>query len=98
MWIRASRFSPYLVLARDSDGMTGTLPVKIRIDDMNENPPHFTSHTLNMKVRADAETGLVIGSVTAIDPDGSKWAETYWTHLFRPILDSAVQERYGKVP
>ena len=39
---------------------------------MNEHAPEFTSHTLNLKVRADGETGLVIGSVTAIDLDSSK--------------------------
>ena len=61
-----------LVTARDSDGMAGTLPVRITVTDMNEHVPHFTSHTLHLKVRADGETGLVIGSVTAIDLDGSK--------------------------
>nr|XP_043896880.1 protocadherin Fat 2 [Solea senegalensis] len=48
---------------------TATIQVKVFIDDVNDNPPHFLNLPFSMMISEDSEPGDVLYQVTAIDKD-----------------------------
>ncbi|CAH8522228.1 unnamed protein product [Heterobilharzia americana] len=53
----------------------------IRILDMNDNPPKYTNKRFSFQVPENNDVGLVIGEVTALDPDlGPNGALNYSIH------------------
>ncbi|XP_055616090.1 protocadherin Fat 1-like [Toxorhynchites rutilus septentrionalis] len=55
--------------------------VVLQIDDVNDNPPIFIDGTLEVErfVMEEAETGTIVGSISAIDIDGPEFNKIYYS-------------------
>lgn len=54
-----------------SSGSKDMATVRIRVEDVDE-PPLFSKASYTMQVKEDAEVGVAVGSVSAVDPDGAR--------------------------
>ena len=62
----------FTIRVTDAGGTETSIPVRVFVVDENEFAPTFTTQNIDLLVRGDGETGLVIGSLQAVDQDASK--------------------------
>ncbi|XP_030621278.1 protocadherin alpha-2-like [Chanos chanos] len=49
--------------------LSSTSVITIQVSDVNDNPPHFPEPVINVYVKENSQTGVVISTVSAFDPD-----------------------------
>lgn len=57
------------VVAEDGGGRRGTAAVRVVLDDVNDNAPHFDRDSLTARVRDDVPTGAPVAWLRATDAD-----------------------------
>ena len=58
------------LMATDSEGVTGSVTIQVKIDDENDNDPRFDNGgEYHFRVKETLEVGAVVGRVNATDPD-----------------------------
>ncbi|XP_078524924.1 neural-cadherin-like [Lissotriton helveticus] len=69
---RANHLYEFVVMATDKglDPKTGTTTVRIRMSNVNDEPPEFSQPIYKSFVSEDASPGTLVATVHASDPDG----------------------------
>ncbi|XP_015235719.1 PREDICTED: protocadherin alpha-10-like [Cyprinodon variegatus] len=67
---RASQYN-IIISARDEGNppLSSTTTIPVHVSDVNDNKPHFTEDSINIFIKENSQTGLVIKTVTAFDAD-----------------------------
>ncbi|XP_038157773.1 protocadherin alpha-10-like [Cyprinodon tularosa] len=60
-----------MISARDEGNppLSSTTTIPVHVSDVNDNKPHFTEDSINIFIKENSQTGLVIKTVTAFDAD-----------------------------
>lgn len=75
------------IRAKDNGGLYSDALVRVTIDDVNDNAPHFSLPTFNVKVREDMPKGTVVAIVNAVDPDLGSGGEIQYSIIDEGDLD-----------
>lgn len=73
---------------RGTPSLSSSTTVAITVEDVNDNPPSFSTDTIKMFVAENSPIGSTIGEIIAFDPDEGPNAEILYSIVGGPDADS----------